>query len=126
MCVWNVSEEDRRCEYCSYRQGCERYPVRELPEGMAGWYVQVMSDILKCNILMRSRKRELVWGRYMVAYRLVKNGLSLGKIGKLLGMDHATVLHGRRQIEEMLSMPKMYPDEMEIWYKFDVAITLNQ
>lgn len=122
MCIWQVSEEERHCEYCSYRKGCEKYPVRTLPDGMAGWYISVMCEIVGGDILDRSRKWDLVWGRNIVAYRLVKNGFSLSKVGEYLGMDHSTILHCKRQVERMLKAPCMYRMETEIWEMFNKKI----
>lgn len=122
MCIWKVSEEDRLCEYCSYRKGCEKYPIKRLPDGMAGWYVSVMCEIVGGNILEKSRKWNLVWGRNIVAYSLANKGFSLSKIGGYLGMDHSTVLHCRRQVEQMLKAPCMYRAETEIWNIFNKAI----
>lgn len=122
MCIWEVREENRHCEYCSYRQGCEKYPVRTLPDGMAGWYIETMSEIVGENILSRSRKRELVWGRNIVAYKLVKKGFSLYQIGGYLGVDHCTVIHCRKQVELMLKSPSMYRMEMRIYERFNKKI----
>lgn len=121
-----MSEEDRHCEYCSYREGCERYPLRELPNGMAGRFVEVMSGIVGKNVLDRSRRWDMVWGRNIVAFQLLQNGLSLGKVGKLLGMDHSTVYHCKTQVKAMLRTPSMYQREIEIWNKFQETIMLNK
>lgn len=126
MCIWKVSEEDRLCEYCSYRKGCEKYPVRESPEGMAGYYVEVMSEIIGRNVLDRSRNRDLVWGRNMIAYQLLRSGLSLSEVGRLLGMDHSTMHYCKGQVAKMLSMPSMYVREIDIWNQFQERIILNK
>lgn len=89
---------------------------------MAGWYVSVMSEIVGRNILERSRKWDMVWGRNIVAYYLVKKGCSLPKVGEYLGMDHSTILHCKRQVERMLKAPCMYRMETEIWEMFNKRI----
>lgn len=122
MCIWQVSEEDRHCEYCSYRKGCEKYPAKTLPDGMAGWYISEMSEIVGRNILERSREWYMVWGRNMVAYCLIKKGCSLQKVGEYLGMDHSTVSHCKRQVERMMKAPCMYRMETAIWEKFKKKI----
>lgn len=122
MCIWKVVEGERNCAFCSYYGGCE---VREkvIPlEEIGGKYVSVLSDILGRDIRERSRERMLVWARNMAFYQLAKDGYSLGSIGRFMGFDHATVIHGRRQAENMLNLPGMYKEEYGIWLKFQKTI----
>lgn len=122
MCVWNVVEGDRMCEYCSYYGGCE---VRErvAPIGDVGdRYVSVLSSLVGRNIRERSRDRLVVWARNMAFYQLVMDGYSLKKIGKFMGFNHTTVIHARKQVETMLEFPTMYKEETVIWLKFQKSI----
>ena len=118
MCIWKVNEEERRCEFCSYREGCERYPRIETPEGRKNWYVSVINGILGDDVMQRCRRKDLAWGRYMVAYMLRKAGMTQEKVGRLLGLDHSTVYHCERQVERMLERPSMYQEEFKVWNLF--------
>lgn len=117
-CIWNTPIKDRHCEYCTFRGGCEKYPVtRDILEVLSD-YGGKMTQVLCQDIWSPSRRSELVWGRYLVMYRLHLDGYSKSRIGKVMGMDHTTVMHGINQVTKMLQMPNMYPEEMKIWTKF--------
>jgi len=51
------------------------------------------------EISSKSRKRELVYIRYLLMYILRQNNLSFEKIGHILKRDHATILSGLRRFE---------------------------
>lgn len=127
MCIWKVSESDRRCEYCSYRGGCERYPKgkeKEDVRSVAERYVEAMSDIVGQNILIRTRSILLVWARNMVAYQLRLEGYSVTAVGECLGLNHSTVTHCASRMKEMLERPKMYAKEARIWTEFQKRLSL--
>lgn len=116
MCIWPVKASDRKCEYCTYI-GCERHADR-IKDKRANKYVKLMSDIVGANIMQKSRKQILVWSRNMVAYQLRQDGYSLYAIGRLLDMNHSTVVHCNRQVSRMLMSPTMYVAEVEVWKEF--------
>lgn len=116
MCIWPVKASERQCKYCNY-VGCERHAKR-LKDKRANRYVKLMSDIVGANILLKSRKQILVWARNMVAYQLRLDGYSLPAIGRLLDLDHATVVHCEKQVKRMLLSPTMYENEAEVWAEF--------
>lgn len=126
-CIWKTSVEDRRCEYCSYRGGCERYPKgveKEDVRSVADRYVRAMSEIVGQDILMRTRSSLLVWARNMVAYQMRLEGYSVTAVGDRLGLNHSTVTHCKSRVEEMLSHPMFYPRETRIWQKFKETLSL--
>lgn len=125
MCIWKVNASERNCDYCSYRGGCESYEKVTPVEEAGAVYVSVMNELLGRDILERSRERELVWARYMVCYRLIEDGYTLGKTGKFMNLDHATVLHGKRQVANMLEMPQMFREEIGLWKKFTELLSLR-
>jgi chromosomal replication initiation ATPase DnaA len=51
-------------------------------------------DVLK----QKNRARELVYARYCVVNYLYKSGLSFKESGKYLSLDHSTVCHGIKAI----------------------------
>ena len=122
MCIWRVVEGDRMCEYCSYYGGCEKREKVIPIEERGDRYVEVMNGIVGMDILDRCRLRPVVWARNMVFYQLVKDGYSQGQIGNLMGFDHSSVFHGKKQVENMLEMPGMYPEEIGMWQKFQKTI----
>lgn len=121
-CIWPVKASERQCKYCNY-VGCERHPDR-LRDKRANRYVKLMSDIVGANILLKSRKQILVWARHMVAYQLRLDGYSFHSIGRLLDLDHSTVVHCEQQVRRMILAPSMYKDESEVWKEFQKQ--LNQ
>ena len=80
--------------------------------------IEMMSEVVGTDILVRSRDKILVYARYMVAYYLREFGFSYHEIGNFLNMNHATIIHGVKMIKEMLSYPQMYQEETKIWQKF--------
>ena len=117
MCIWEVEESKRLCEFCSYRGGCEVYPGEKNDE-RPKYYIEVMSLIVGCDILQKSRNQTLVWARNMVAYRLRLDGYSLIKIGRIMGLNHTTILNSERQVKRMLERPSMYGRECDLWQRF--------
>ena len=68
------------------------------------------------TILSGGRRRPLPFCRYIVARELYKRGYSLPRAGAELGIDHATVLHGIRQLDSMNTGG--YERELEILRDF--------
>lgn len=57
-----------------------------------------------CPILVmgESRKRELVFSRYLIYYQLRKQGLTYSRIGKIMNRGHSTILHGVAKLKNDL------------------------
>jgi len=54
---------------------------------------------------VKSRKRHVVYRRYVVFYYLrYCKDMTLSEIGKASGFDHATVIHGLKQFDNMMKM----------------------
>lgn len=88
------------------------------------YYIDPMSKILGSDMLTRCRDAEYVWARYIVSYQMSLDGYSRPVIGKLMGLDHSTITHGIRRIEEMLAHPCFYVKENKIWQKYREALSL--
>lgn len=56
-------------------------------------------DFFKIDINQKTRKREVVEARFMFYELCRKNRMSLSQIGRFVGKDHATVLHGTKRFE---------------------------
>ena len=82
--------------------------------------------IVGTDITVRSRKAQVTWPRYLVMYQLRKDGLSFPKIARVFGVNHATVVHGVKGVQAMLDMPRMYPDEIRLWQRFQKIIKDEQ
>jgi hypothetical protein len=69
------------------------------------------------NILKRSKKREYIIARHLVCkFMYDKSILSIKKIGlNLGGLHHSTVLHGKDNLNNLLSYDKAM---IALWYKF--------
>lgn len=126
MCIWKVEEKDRRCEYCHYRGGCEKYPEgieKEDVRSVAKRYIDVMCDIVGQDIL-KTRRMVPVWARNMVAFQLRSEGYTVAAVGSCLGLDHSTVTHCMSRVKDMLSHPMFYVRETRIWQKFKETLSL--
>ena len=119
MCVWKVRKEDRLCNFCTYYDGCEKRPKVVWPRGIAGEYMKAMFDASGINVLEMCRRKEVVWARNMVMYKLCMTGMSLSKVGEYFGMDHSSVWYCKNQVKTMLDYPMIYVDELELWVKFN-------
>ena len=117
MCIWEIDAAKRHCEYCSYWGGCEKRkvePAKTVYEA-AVEYANLIKGISGYNIFARTRLRPIVWQRNMAIYLLRKSGYSWNDIAKAFKMHHSATMYASAQVTKMLQMPKMYPDEMEVW-----------
>lgn len=115
MCIWNVKEKNRHCEYCSYAKCDRKAPAaKEVSER----YISIMKRIVGNNLLSKRRNAELVWARRFICYQMRLDGFSAPVIGKQVGMSHSSVLLAHEKVTEMLRIPSMYEKEMDIWRKF--------
>ena len=89
-------------------------------------YIRIMSGIVGTDITVRSRKAQVTWPRYLVMYQLRKDGLFFREIAGIFGVNHTTVVHGVKEVHAMLDMPRMYPDEIRLWQRFQKIIKDEQ
>lgn len=130
----------RELDHLGYRDFCEGVPLPYTPEEMLGLrrrlsalsgpsadrsaeYIRVMSGLVGEDILAPGRRVSLSWPRYMVMYQLRLDGLTLAAIGACFGKDHSTVSHAVRVVGDMLTMPRMFPDETRLWRQFQNIIS---
>jgi len=58
---------------------------------------------------IRTRKREIVYNRYVIFYYLSKvKKMTLKNIGNKSGYDHATVIHAIKKVDEMLHRDRYF------------------
>ena len=67
--------------------------------------IDTINDTLKVDIRSRTRKREVVYSRF-IYFHLMRNKLkrhySLTEIGSFLKKDHTTVMHGLKQFDILI------------------------
>ena len=81
--------------------------------------LDIMGDVMGEDIPLRDRTAKYVWGRAMVVYQLTREGYSLQKIGEMMGdITHASVIHLRNKVQDMLYYPVAYRDVINIWKQF--------
>lgn len=70
-------------------------------------------------VLSKSRIREVVDARHFVMWIMCRqpSRLTYGKIGKMMNRDHATVLHAKRKVDEVVSVDPLFRR------KFNLVIT---
>lgn len=128
-CIWSVDPEERHCEFCVVmycEKRLEEQRVYNEPIYRAEEYILAMGDVLGVDIRTRCRRWEYVWGRNIVAYQLVQDGMHHREVARLLGVERSTIFHCVRSVENMLSYPKSYEKEMEIWRKFQELSYLHK
>lgn len=100
-------------------RNCDKYAG--LDETFARYH-KAMFDITGEDCTERTRRRPVVWARYIVAWQMTEDGFTTCQIGARLGIDHSTVSHCRDAVKEMLEYPRYYPEEMAVLRKFKQAI----
>ena len=81
--------------------------IEEVPPVNLGEIVSNACELFgACPILVMggSRKRELVFSRYLIYYQLRKQGLTFARIGKIMNKDHATIVHGVAKLKNDLEI----------------------
>lgn len=72
-------------------------------------YFDINHEIKPHQLRAKTRVREVVEARQMIFHCLRANtDMSLNEIGKYYGKDHATVLHGQRNVDNLLDIDKTF------------------
>ena len=67
---------------------------------------EVKKIITEYGLDVKSRKREIVYGRQLVMWYLYNNaGLTFHKVGKIFEKHHATVIHAVNVVNDFISFP---------------------
>ncbi len=76
----------------------EREPMASLAATICRWHGMPLSDVLG-----RCRHRPIVRARHALCYHIEQAGYTLVDVGRIMGIDHTTVMHGiamhQRRIE---------------------------
>ena len=111
---------EERVELCKYLQDSI---ITEMRMGVTmsrpGLYLRIMSEILGVDeIPLKCRKTEYTWGRYIIAYQLLNEGMTEVEVGRHLGKDHSSVNHMKHKMEEALMYQSQYQDVVYMWKQF--------
>lgn len=85
-------------------------------------YISAIEAVMGIRFSYQSRKHYQCVARTFVAQALKNEGFSSIKIGKALHKDHSSVFCMFRKMQEMLSMPSFYKDELQTWKEFKKRI----
>ena len=108
-----------RTQLCNILQDSITRERKERP----AYLKRVMAEVLGVDdIPVKSRRTEFVWARSILAYQLVKEGMTASEAGRFLGKDHSTIIYMRRRVEDALMYPKQYTDVIYIWKQFQKKI----
>lgn len=115
---------EARIELCKFLQDSITREKRVgVPMGRPVILKRMMAEILGVdNIPVKSRKTEFTWARNMIAYQLVKEGMTESETGRFLGKDHSTINYMKSRMDEALRYPRQYQDVMYIWKQFQNKI----
>ena len=114
----HLSIEDRT-ELCNILQYSITRDIKERP----AFLKRMMAEVLGVDdIPVKSRRAEFVWARSILAYQLVKEGMTASEAGSFLGKDHSPIIYMRRRVEDALMYPKQYTDVIYIWKQFQTKI----
>lgn len=69
--------------------------------------------------LSRERCEDNTLIRSFVSYRLRKEGYGYSETGRMIQRDHSTVIYLYNKAQDMLSVPKAYRKEIEMFRKFE-------
>ena len=82
---------------------------RTINTGFASEVIRAAESRYGVKLTERTRKRDVCDARQVVCYILrYSTELSTTKIGELLNIDHATVIHGSAQAQMLLKHDKIY------------------
>lgn len=122
MCLMLPIEE--RMALCEFLQSSIMKEMRkERPTGRPAVLKMMMAEILGLDdIPLKSRKSEYTWARNIIAYQLLKEGMTETEVGDYLGKAHSSIIYMKSRVDDALKYPKQYPDVIYIWKQFQKRI----
>ena len=88
--------------------------------------LSLMNEVMGFDVRDRDRRSSHVWARNMLVYKLLDYKLTLEQIGEVILRDHSTVVNCRLQSCLAMEAPKLYPDAMDIWNRFNERLSLEK
>ena len=72
-------------------------------------------DVTPDEVMSRNRSRRVAFARALAMWLIMpKATMTSERVGTLFDRGHAAVLHAVKVIDDMLSMPNIYPREIDI------------
>lgn len=90
----------------------------------ADWYIACMNQAAGEDVRAKTRRRELVWARYMLTYQMLADGFTIQMICDALGKVRGTLQYAPNKIRVMFERRWEYPTEIRIWNRFKELIKL--
>lgn len=81
----------------------------------------IIYEITKQDVFQKTRKREVVIARMMVACQLREEGVSEANVSRLLNKNHVTIRYYQERLKIALTTPG-YETERQIWKEFKKRI----
>src|SRR5689334_4954085 len=79
-------------------------PTPDLPKRVIAAAAALFHVTPPARLLRPGRHRDICSARWIAAWMLRRRNWSTLKIGRFLGLDHSTVLHGLRRVAESTSL----------------------
>lgn len=114
-----MTHEDRTAAIVQLRGGIDKYKqvikslenkIKDLQKYIDGTEVEKRIRIVceatgipQKDVFSKSRKAEIVEARHLLCYLLNKD-LTTMDVGKVMGLDHSTVVHAVKKIKDLLSI----------------------
>lgn len=89
---------------------------------LAEHYVSTMKYVSGIDVYERTRKRDYVVARAIIAHCLEAEGCPVSDAGRLLKMSHCMVIYYRNRFELIFAPGGDAEKERELWEKFKAAI----
>lgn len=85
-------------------------------EVIADQIINDLNEFAEVDLKMRTRKRYVLEPRQVACYLIRQNTeLSLMKIGKILGIDHSSVIHSVDVVRELRKYDKVFAERWKEW-----------
>lgn len=85
-------------------------------EVIADQIINDLNEFAEVDLKMRTRKRYVLEPRQVACYLIRQNTeLSLMKIGKILGIDHSSVIHSVDVVRELRKYDKAFAERWKEW-----------
>jgi chromosomal replication initiation ATPase DnaA len=75
--------------------------------------ISATETVLNIDLSSRNRKKDYVWARWIYFYLAKKKGYYLSQITRAIGYNHATAVHGLKEIDNLRFNKKMEADFLE-------------
>lgn len=97
---------------CEMAKGRRKIMIHDIDRMME--IIETIFEVKSGKLMSKTRKANYVIGRYTGMYILFKNAYgSLTTIGNIFKLNHATVIHGIKVIENLLATSNMYKTKIK-------------